>query len=89
MIRRWRQLYSDESAYLKELADQGRLPTCPTASTQVCIFHEGNFTTAMVKRGSVIKVGVAKRSPQDGYSPDIGDNIALVRALRSTRGVRI
>ena len=89
MIRRWRQLRSEESAHLKELADQGRLPTCPTSSTQVCIFHEGNFTTAMVKRGRVIKVGVAKRSPKDGCSPNIGDNIALVRALRSVRGVRV
>lgn len=88
-IRGWRRLGRAELAYLTGLQEKRRVPAVNLANASVCILHEGNFTTAMLRYGSVMKVGTAKRNPTDGQTPEVGDNLALVRALRSTRGVRV
>ena len=51
------------------------------ADAKVEFEHDGNFTIAVVKKKRVQAVGVAKKSPNDPFVPDRGEQIALYRAL--------
>ena len=86
----WRRLSRADLNYLRDLESKGRVPALNGLETaRVCHLHNGNFTIATVMLGGVFRVGTAKRNPMDAETPKIGERLALVRALRSTQGVRV
>jgi hypothetical protein len=48
-----------------------------------CVLIEGNYTEAIVKNGSFMGIGIAKRNPTDHFDWKIGRTIAIIRAIRS------
>jgi hypothetical protein len=54
-----------------------------------CVLIEGNYTEAIVKNGSYMGIGIAKRNPIDPFDWKIGRTIAIVRAIRSNHPISL
>lgn len=52
-------------------------------NAKVVFLQDGNFTVCLLASGSNIYAGAAKRNPNDNSS-DVGNQVALARAARST-----
>lgn len=67
---------------LRTLRERGHLDLPKPSRVLVRLDRCGKFTTATVKSGKKIAVGVAAKNPDDRESPTKGSMTALVRALR-------
>ena len=52
-------------------------------SCDIAYSYQGNFTTALVRSGKELFIGVAKRRPTDADNFEIAERTALSRAVRS------
>lgn len=61
---------------------KARRPVTLNTATKlkVCFVTQGNFTTAIVKNGKRMWVGVTKRTPTDENEPERAETIAICRA---------
>ncbi len=67
--------------------DEGAMPHVTTWSVEIQVFEQGADTSAraVLHAGAVTSLearGRAHRAPKDGNVPEIGDEVAVARALR-------
>lgn len=79
-----RPIDKSELKVVSKLYNKGRIASI-TKPKRLKVFYQdqGNFTIATVSYDGEFAAGVAKRNPGDRYSNDIGETIALSRALKA------
>lgn len=85
-----RPIDKSELKIARKLYDKGRIVSIQKPKRLKVFYQEqGNFTIATISYDGEFAAGVAKRNPDDRYSDEIGETIALSRALKAMFGIPV